>query len=320
MTPRVSVVMPVRDGEGFVGAAIESMLGQTLADLELIVIDDGSRDATAEIVAAHTAADSRIRVHACRERGLVAALNEGCALATSDLIARMDADDVAEPHRLARQVETLARDHATVLLGAWVTQMDEAGRSISVVRYPESPGAELLDRNCFAHPTVVFRRDAFEQAGGYRSLFPHAEDYDLWLRLAEVGRVANLPEPLLRYRVHAGQVTRRQIEEQAAATLAAQAMTSARRATGVEPATKDLKVDEDIVRRRVLEAHVNLAALALAAGRLDEAGRLLDAAGPDPLVSRQRARLELRRRRPVSAAWLLVCSGVMTRGRRSGSV
>ena len=187
----------------------------------------------------------------------------------------MDADDVAEPQRLARQVETLARDHATVLLGAWVTQMDEAGRSISLVRYPENPGAELLERNCFAHPTVVFRRAAFDELGGYRDRFPHAEDYDLWLRLAETGDVRNLAEPLLRYRLHEGQVTRLQIERQVSSTLAAQAAARSRRATGSEPSPNELEPPAEEVRRHALAAHVALAASRLDAGRLDEAAAML---------------------------------------------
>jgi len=269
--------MPVRDGAAFIDAAVESIRGQTLHELELIVIDDGSQDGTARIVEAHVADDPRVILAASRERGLVAALNEGCALATSDLIARMDADDVAVPQRLAKQVAMLDREPGTVLLGTAVTQMDESGRPIASVSYPEDPSGELLRRNCFAHPTVVFRRVAFQRVGGYREQFPHAEDYDLWLRLAEVGHVRNLAEPLLRYRLHEAQVTRVQIEQQVASTLSAQAAARSRRATGSEPRRNELEPPPEVVRRHVFGAHVALAASRLDAGRLDEAAALLAA-------------------------------------------
>jgi hypothetical protein len=275
VTPRVSVVMPVRNAERFVAEALRSVLDQTLRDLELVVVDDGSSDRTGDILRELAAHDERVRIQPARGDGLVPALNEGCALATAPLLARMDADDVAEPARLARQVEAMDADPTLLLLGTAVTQIDDRGTAFATVMYPADPGDELLRRNCFAHPTVVIRRDPFDHAGGYRDVFPHAEDYDLWLRLAELGRVANLQEPLLRYRVHPGQVTRRQIEEQAVATLSAQAAARARRAGGVEPARGELKPPVRAVRRRVFAATVELAASRLDAGGIDEAASLL---------------------------------------------
>ena len=277
MKPLISVVLPVRNGEAFVDAAVESIRRQTLAELELIVVDDGSQDRTLEIVRGHAAADPRVRLHERPARGLVVALNEGCALASSDVIARMDADDVAEPQRLAKQVETLDREPDTVLLGTAVTQIDNSDRAVAVVRYPEDANDALLTRNRFAHPTVVFRRAAFERVGGYRDLFPHAEDYDLWLRLAEFGRVRNLAEPLLRYRLHEGQVTRLRIEQQVASTLAAQAAARSRRATGSEPLPSALEPPAELVRQHAFAAYVALAASRLDARLLDEAAVLLDA-------------------------------------------
>lgn len=322
MTPHVSVVMPVRDAETYVAEAVKSILDQTLRDLELVVIDDGSTDGTAGIIRALAASDKRVRLHAGRGGGLVAALNEGCALATAPLLARMDADDVAEPTRLARQVDAMDAEPELVLLGTALTQIDERGAAFATVSYPAVPGEELLERNCFAHPTVVFRRDAFEQVGGYRDLFPHAEDYDLWLRFAELGRVGNLSEPLLRYRVHQAQVTRRAIEEQARSTLVAQAAARARRAGEVEPKSSELAIDESTLSQRVLDAHVNLAALAIHGRRYNEAERLLDTA--DSLsagvavairrrIAMQRARLEWRRRRPLRLARLAIRAALLAR-------
>ena len=292
--------MPVCDAERYVAEAVRSILNQTLRDLELVIIDDGSTDRTAEIVRELAASDERLRLHTGRIRGLIAALNEGCALATAPLLARMDADDIAEPTRLARQVEAMDAKSELVLIGTAVTQIDERGVAFATVSYPAVPDTELLERNCFAHPTVVFRRDAFEQTGGYRDLFRHAEDYDLWLRLAELGRVANLPEPLLRYRVHKAQVTRTRIQEQAAATLAAQTSARARRAGGVEPESVELAIDESMLSQRVLEAHLDLAAVAIRASQYDEAERLLDSADSVSVDGH----LAMRRRVPMLRARL----------------
>jgi glycosyltransferase involved in cell wall biosynthesis len=204
----VSVVLPVRDGERFVREAVESVLAQTYADLELIVVDDGSADGTPEILRGFR--DQRLRVLRQEPSGLVAALRRGVAEARSPLVARMDADDVSEPTRLERQVELLARRPRVGMVATWTAVIDEEGRELRREVLPsahEDLARRLLLRNPFQHGSVVVRRDALEAAGGYRDDYGANEDYDLWRRLARSWELACVPEVLYRYRVHAGAVT-----------------------------------------------------------------------------------------------------------------
>lgn len=231
--PAVSVVMPVRDGERYLEAAVGSVLSQSLASLELIVVDDGSSDRTPAILDRLAANDRRLVVIRQEGLGLVAALTRGCAAAQAPLIARLDADDIAYPQRLAAQCAAFAADPDLVLLGASVDVVDAQTRITSRIAYPATDDAlrrALRERNPFVHPAVMLRRSAFENAGGYRPALEFAEDYDLWLRLSEFGRIGNLGEHLGAYRVHAGQVTIRKAYLQAwAAALARQSAEARRR-------------------------------------------------------------------------------------------
>jgi hypothetical protein len=200
----VSVVMPVRDAETTLGAAIDSILAQSYADLELIVVDNGSTDGSRAVAAARARGDRRVRLLLEPEPGIVPALDRGLAQAGGDLIARMDADDVSLPDRLRRQVDFLARHPAIDTVGTGIVLVTP-GTADRVSLLPTDPRvirrklASLNTRFMVAHPTVLMRRRALLAAGGYRRLFPHAEDYDLWLRMSERGALSNLPEPLLRY-------------------------------------------------------------------------------------------------------------------------
>jgi hypothetical protein len=211
-TPRVSVVLPVRDGGAYLAEAVASILGQTFADFELLVIDDGSRDGAVAALAPIAARDPRLPRLENPGVGLVAALNYGLGQARAELVARMDADDVALPERLARQVAFLDASSDIALVGAQVAVIDAAGSPTGERSHfptaPEAVAAALAARGCvIRHPTVVARKAALVAAGGYRSACERAEDYDLWLRLAERARLANLPDVLLRYRVHGGQTS-----------------------------------------------------------------------------------------------------------------
>jgi glycosyltransferase involved in cell wall biosynthesis len=204
----VSVVLPVRDGERFVREAVESVLAQTYADLELIVVDDGSADGTPEILRGFH--DERLRVLHQEATGLVGALRRGVAEARAPLVARMDADDISEPTRLERQVELLERRPRVGMVATWTAVIDEEGRELRREVLPsahEDLARRLLLRNPFQHGSVVVRRDALEAAGGYRDDYGANEDYDLWRRLARSWELACVPAALYRYRVHAGAVT-----------------------------------------------------------------------------------------------------------------
>jgi glycosyltransferase involved in cell wall biosynthesis len=204
-SPRVSVVLPVYNGEPFLTDAVDSILAQTFRDFELIGIEDGSLDGSGEILDRFALADSRVRVLHQANAGIIAALNRGLALARGEFIARMDADDVAHPERLARQAAFLDGRPDIAVVGCAVTLIDERGKRIRDVEYPRTPEAvaEFLEIGApLAHPAVMMRRDAVRAVGGYREAYRHAEDYDLWLRMAERYRMANLPDRLLLYRQH----------------------------------------------------------------------------------------------------------------------
>jgi len=206
--PSVSVVLPVRDGERFLGEALASVLGQTLADLELIVVDDGSRDGSLEL--ARGCVDKRVRVLRQDRLGLVQALNRGVGEARARYVARMDADDVSESTRLERQVELLERCPRAAMAATWCTIVDSEGRELREEVLPcrhDDLVRRLLLRNPFQHGSVMLRREALERVGGYRSDYGANEDYDLWRRLAQSFELSCVPAALYRYRLHPLAVT-----------------------------------------------------------------------------------------------------------------
>ncbi len=206
--PAVSVLMGVRDGAPWVRDAVASVLAQTLADLELIVVDDGSTDATAGLLAAFD--DPRLRVERRPRQGLTPALNHALAAARAPLVARLDADDLAAPERLARQAGFLAAHPGIGVVGSAAREVDAEGRVLRVVTPPADDAAirrALIRRNPMVHSSVTMRRASLEAVGGYDARFDIAQDYDLWMRLAAVTRLANLPEALVVRRLVAGRVS-----------------------------------------------------------------------------------------------------------------
>lgn len=202
----VDVVMPVYNGEEFVYEAVTSILRQTFTDLRVLCIDDGSTDGTSEILHKLAQTDSRLQVVRQDNKGLVGALNAGLALCTAPLVARMDADDIAMPERFAKQVEYL-NDHSDVVaVGTAILEMDSDSDPLAIEQF--APDHTQIDERMLrlktgmAHPSVMMRREAVQALGGYRVDFEWVEDIDLWLRMAEHGRLANLPDVLLCYRQH----------------------------------------------------------------------------------------------------------------------
>jgi glycosyltransferase involved in cell wall biosynthesis len=211
-------VLPVRDAASTVDAAVASVRAQTDPDWELIAVDDGSRDDSLARLTAAASADPRIRVVASPRRGLVAALNTGLALARGGLVARMDADDLSRPARLARQRAYLERHPATGLVATRVQFDGDRGRAGGYARYVDWTNTLLAHEDIrlasfiespFAHPSVMFRRELVERHGGYADGdFP--EDYELWLRWLDAGaRMEKLPEALLVWRDSATRLSRR---------------------------------------------------------------------------------------------------------------
>lgn len=208
--PLVSVILPVRDGAPWLDEAVASIRAQTLSDLECVVVDDGSRDDSRVIARAHADRDSRVRV-LCgnRPRGLVAALTTGIAAARAPYIARMDADDVALPERLALQVAALDSLPELSVVGSRIAYRPEGPGTGGLDAYvewqnsllePDAIHRDLFVESPLVHPTVVVRRAALDAVGGYRDLgWP--EDYDLWMRIIlSGGAAAKLREVLLVWR------------------------------------------------------------------------------------------------------------------------
>src|SRR5512138_3287087 len=215
--PRVSVLMPVRDAARTVRAAAASILRQTARDLALVCVDDGSTDATPEILARLAERDRRVAVVRGPGEGIARALGRGLARCDGEIVARMDGDDVAHPLRLARQLDALAADPALAAVGSAVTLFPRREVRDGMRRYaawlnglttPDLVRRDLFVEAPLVHPAAAIRRTALETAGGWRD-GPFPEDYDLWLRLAATGgALANLPEPLLAWRESAGRLTR----------------------------------------------------------------------------------------------------------------
>jgi glycosyltransferase involved in cell wall biosynthesis len=215
--PLVTVLLAVHDGEPYLQAALASVLGQTVSDLELLVVDDASDDGTPGILAGLE--DSRVRVlRNDEQRGLAASLNRGLDEARGAYVARLDADDVAMPRRLERQLARIRSAPNVTVVGSAVVELDEAWRLGAVHAMPAGL-AELrwasLFSSPFFHPSVLVDRDVLERSGlRYDTGFEESEDYDLWARLLEVGDGDNLPDPLVLYRVHPEQASQRRRELQ----------------------------------------------------------------------------------------------------------
>ena len=214
-SPRVSVLLPARDAERTLPAALESLRRQTLTAWETVAVDDGSRDGTRAILESAAARDARVRVVAPSPLGVARALARAAAEARAPLLARMDADDVCHRRRLELQAARMESAPDLDVLGCRVRAAGPTAEGMR--RYVAwqnglldhaSIAAALFVESPLVHPSVMMRREAFEAAGGYRET-PWPEDYDLWLRLAERGaRFEKLPRTLLAWRESPGRLTR----------------------------------------------------------------------------------------------------------------
>lgn len=203
--PIASVLMPVYNGEAYLAEAVESVLEQTERNIEVIVVDDGSTDSSRAILRRFALQDARVRVFEEEHRGLVPTLNRGLEVARGKYICRLDADDIAMPDRIEKQVRFLDAHEDYVLVGGQVTLIGIAGEKIGTWERPLSHieiETALQSTNCFMHTCVMFRRAEVVSAGGYDPLFILAEDYDLWVRLAANYRLGNLPDFVCRVRMH----------------------------------------------------------------------------------------------------------------------
>jgi glycosyltransferase involved in cell wall biosynthesis len=266
--PPITVLLAVFNGEQYLREAIDSVLAQTFTDFEFLIIDDGSTDGSLQIIADYAKRDPRLRVVTRPNKGLTHTLNEGVALASGEFLARMDADDVCMPRRFERQIAFLRENPQCVLLGSRVLLMDPEGlpiREMCLEQSHEQIDQAHLNRGWpVVHPAVMMRLSAIKQVGGYRDEFDTLEDLDLFLRLAEVGRLANLPDVLLHYRQHFASVTHSREQKQSEIRQAIYDQTRVRR--GLPP---DIPPPSDRSRpRHKYEQHHLWAWAALKAGNL----------------------------------------------------
>ena len=219
MTPKVSVIMSVCDGERYLRESVESMLNQSFADLEFIIIEDGSRDDTWAILTEYASRDQRVVLVRNQENiGLTKSLNLGLAQAKGKYIARQDADDASLQQRLATQTEFLEKHYQVGLLGTAYHVADEQGQTTATIRHPETDTEirwQMLFHNAFCHTSVMFRRDLLCRANlFYDEDLTCSQDYELWTRMIQQIRAANLRTPLVAWRQSDTAISKTRRDEQ----------------------------------------------------------------------------------------------------------
>lgn len=245
-SPRITVLLPVYNGGVYLRPAIDSVLAQSYPDFELLVIDDGSTDASREIVGGID--DPRIRlIENGRNLGLIATLNRGLTLARGEFIARMDADDLCLPERFARQIACLETNPTIGGCGTWFEKCSDRG--CVTMEMPEAPDLIrlfLIFDNPFLHSSMMLRRHLLDEHGlRYDPAYQHTEDYDLWVRCSELMDLVNVPEVLMRYRDHPGNVSHQYGREQDTAAGRVRARQLAN--LGLSPTDAELALHLDLV-------------------------------------------------------------------------
>ena len=213
--PKVSVVMPAYNAEKYIGESIKSILNQTFIDFEFIIINDGSRDRTKEIILSYSN-DRIVYLENEINSGIVVTLNKGLEYATGEYIARMDADDIAVAERLEKQIEFMEENKDVGVLGTGICIFGEDVQEQARVftTNPEQLKAELIFNSCIAHPTVMMRSNILKNNGlSYDLEYAGAEDYNLWWKIAKVSRIATIPDLLVKYRIHSSQITKKKDEK-----------------------------------------------------------------------------------------------------------
>ena len=241
--PLISVITPVYNNGPYMREALDSIFNQTLGDFEYILINDGSTDNSLEILEEYARKDARVRIGSHGNRGYIAALNEGLELARAEFVSRMDADDVSLPDRFEKQIAYLRAHPECVVVGGRVLLIDSDGAPLREMcdetTHEAIDAAHLAGRGgAIVHPAMMARRSAIDRIGQYSNEYPWAEDLDFFLRLAEVGRVANLPDIILRYRQHLTSIGYAKSEQQQKSTISCVRDTHIRRGL---PAPDDLE-------------------------------------------------------------------------------
>jgi glycosyltransferase involved in cell wall biosynthesis len=310
--PRISVLMPVFNNDRYLVEAVESILNQTVTDFEFIIVDDGSTDQTSAILGDYERQDARIRVIRQKNSGIVSALNTGMAFCRSQYIARMDGDDISYPNRFRLQTDYLDDHPDCVVVGGVFMSIDEAGNCLSPYRFARNKVTSFdtfpIQVALTVHPLAMIRREALFALGGYRATFPHAEDYELFLRIAKYGRLHNLEEILLSYRNHQQSISRQNIELQETAMAYAELAALSAYRNKRELVTPEMDFDsarrevDKMFSRRLIQAYVEFRIwrrigaydYAAARARLANVIKSLLSVNPETLLSRDYWRLRQR--------------------------
>ena len=208
--PLVSVVMSVFNAEKYLEEAIESILNQTYKNIEFIIVNDGSTDASLSIIKQFMTIDNRIKLVSRQNKGLPYSLNEGIDLSLGKYIARMDADDISFPDRLMEQISYMELNTEIGVCGAWAEVFGDNVHN-SILKHPASHQAllpRLMFSVCFVHPTVVFRGCILKKYNlKYNVNYSNSQDYELWSRLSRYTKMGNVQKPLLMYRQSDSSIT-----------------------------------------------------------------------------------------------------------------
>lgn len=268
-SPAISVVMGVYNAEKYIDQAIESVLDQTYGNFELLLLNDGSTDNSQSRLDYYAKLDKRCKVYSGENKGMVATLNQGIALARADIIFRMDNDDICRPQRFERQMHYLEDHPECVAVGSKALLIDSDG--LPIIEMWDYTDHEKIDEanlsgvgSFMCHPAVAMRKDAILKVGGYHQEFHYAEDLDIFLRLAEVGILANIPEVLLEYRQHAESVGYARREAQFKATQLSVIEAKKRRGLPLNHESKSAGEESLFIPPSLSEIHLKWAWWALA--------------------------------------------------------
>ena len=212
-TPLVSVIIPVYNAEKYLSAAILSILNQTYKNLEIILLDDGSTDSSFDIIEDFKNRDKRVIIFQNDHSGIPNVLNKGIELAQGKYIARMDADDISTPSRIEKQISKISENNNFVLCGTWFQEFGNSNKKHKVYCKDEDIRLRSLISPQFCHPAVLMRSD-FAKKFKYDEQYDSAEDYMFYLPAMETGKVFNIPEILLKYRIHESQISTAKKDEQ----------------------------------------------------------------------------------------------------------
>lgn len=250
--PLVSVVMPTFNAEKYLGEAIESLLRQTFTNFELIIVNDGSTDNSAQVAAWYQARDSRVRLLHQSNSGTAASMNRGCRLARGKYIARMDSDDVCHPLRLERQVDFLEKNPDISICGTWMHAFQ--GKKKTLLSFPTDPDiakSMLLFQLSVVGGSIMFTRDMYLQTGVRNKPNVGAtDDYLFVVEFSKHSRVASIPEPLYLYRIHPAQIST--VEKDRENRFARQIRLMQLEELGIQPDEDELDIHQAISCWRLL--------------------------------------------------------------------